>query len=122
MYPGTDKSLQSIMPLQFLVRHILRPWPPSSNIGDSTSALHPLHAIVKPLLLSPRSAADKYHTRIARVLSGEHCTGDAEEKLMWFVLKHEKPIDDSAMTEDQSRDMHTRKCTLPLSSEQIEPL
>lgn len=95
------------MPLQLLVKALLKPWPLSFIPEASTPAFHPLHASVKPLLLTPRSTADKYHTRIARILSGEHCTGDAEEKLMWFVLKHEKPVDDSAMNEHQSRDMDT---------------
>lgn len=93
-----DDVLQSIMPLQHLVKALLGPWSSTLDLSDG----YPLHGIIGPLLLTPRSASEKYHSRIAQLVSEERQAQDSEERLMWFKLNNEKPADNGA--EDLSHD------------------
>ena len=84
------------MPLQYFTKALLRPL---TSVDETSIALDDA---LKPLLLTPRSATEKYQMRISKIISGEHCTEDAEERLLWFVLRYDKPMDDR---EDTSHDI-----------------
>ncbi|KAK0190564.1 hypothetical protein F5146DRAFT_930988 [Armillaria mellea] len=86
---------ESIMPLTLLVPSLLR-----VNIASSSqSTTPPLHVIISPLLLTSRSAANKYQTDLPQLLSDGGGDGEIEETMMWYALSHEK-ADES---EGQSR-------------------
>lgn len=75
------------MPLQLLIPSLLR------ASGDSPFGIneqHPLHALLDPLLLTPRSCTNKYHTEVPQILADEGGAGDIEEGTMWFALGYEK--------------------------------
>lgn len=78
---------ESIMSLRYLVPSFLRIRPVQTT---SPAAPHPLHDALRPLLLTPRTASQKYHTRISQILDEDGGSGDAEEAMMWFAYKHEK--------------------------------
>ncbi|KAG1809739.1 hypothetical protein EV424DRAFT_1646520 [Suillus variegatus] len=61
---------------------------------------HPLHAFIEPLLLSLRAAANKYHNELPRILADGGGSGEAEESMMWYVLRYEK-VDGSAERNDR---------------------
>ncbi|KAH9933696.1 hypothetical protein B0H21DRAFT_759915 [Amylocystis lapponica] len=90
---------ESIMPLNQLVPCLLRVTS-TTSLASSTGTTHPLHGLLSPLLLTPRTASQKYHTHIAQILEDEGGAGDAEEHMMWFALKFDK----SDETQDQDAD------------------
>ncbi|KAJ3540191.1 hypothetical protein NM688_g6259 [Phlebia brevispora] len=85
---------ESIMPLRRLALALSRvsslfpeEFASSSSSGEQT---HPLHALLKPCLLTTRSAADKWNTTVPRLLENEENDGSSEHEVMWFSLKYEK--------------------------------
>ncbi|KAG0701499.1 hypothetical protein DFH29DRAFT_926188, partial [Suillus ampliporus] len=50
---------------------------------------HPLHAFIEPLLLSLRSAANKYHNELPQILADRSGPGEAEESMVWYALGYE---------------------------------
>ncbi|KAI0946437.1 hypothetical protein AcW1_009900 [Taiwanofungus camphoratus] len=99
---------ESIMPLHYLVPSLLRvsASPTSTHMHLSSCATHPLQTLLSPLLLTPRSAAQKYHGHIAQVLADDGGAGDAEENMMWFALKYEK-VEENDEQIDQNFDEET---------------
>ncbi|PBK66903.1 hypothetical protein ARMSODRAFT_938608 [Armillaria solidipes] len=86
---------ESIMPLTLLIPSLLR-----VNIASSSQpTTHPLHVLISSLLLTSRSAANKYHTDLPQLLSDGGGDGEIEETMMWYALSYEK-ADES---EGQSR-------------------
>src|SRR5262245_40738160 len=67
---------KSIMPLNLLVPSLLRVAP------AQTGPPHPLHALLEPLLLGPRAAADKYRVELPQILADGGGAGEMEESMM----------------------------------------
>ena len=86
-----------MMPLRLLAPALLRVAP----CAPALVAAHPLRAALCPLLLTPRGAAQKYHTHIAQVLADDGGAGGAEEQLMWFVLKYDAAEAEAGEGEDE---------------------
>jgi hypothetical protein len=63
-----------------------------------------MHALLDPLLLSTRSATNKYHVELPRILINGGGAGEMEETMMWYAVTHEKPdesiIDGLALPEN----------------------
>ncbi|KAH8105099.1 hypothetical protein BXZ70DRAFT_919382 [Cristinia sonorae] len=79
---------ESISPLNLLVPLLTRVTPTSgllSRKGD-----HPLHKLLMPILLTPRSSAHKYQTRIPQLLSDEEVVPNPEASMLWYAYKFEK--------------------------------
>lgn len=76
------------MPLRLLVPSLLRVNAPSSS-QSSVSSLHPLHALLEPLLLTGRSTSNKYHVELPQILLNGGGAGEIEEIVMWFAVNHE---------------------------------
>lgn len=55
---------------------------------------HPLHSLLKPLLQTARSASNKYHTELPKILLLGGGAGEIEETVMWYALNHEQADDD----------------------------
>lgn len=85
------------MPLKLLVPLMLRVIATSSS-----SAPHPLHALLEPLLLTTRSTANKYHVELPKILTDGGGAGEIEETIMWFALEHEKAVDEEWMRSSAS--------------------
>ena len=82
---------QSIMPLQFLVPAMLRVSSSSaSSPGPSRGTAHPLHALLKPILLTSRAAGQKYHGRIPQRLLDESEPTDTEEEYIAYAYEKDK--------------------------------
>ncbi|KAF4569907.1 hypothetical protein EYR40_008887 [Pleurotus pulmonarius] len=75
---------ESIVPLELLIPAIQR-----VQVA-STSTQHPLHALLEPLLLTPRSVRNKYHVELLQILADNGGAGEIEETMMWYVLNYEK--------------------------------
>lgn len=78
---------QSIMPLSLFIPSLLRIRPPPDLTEDQP---HPLHALIEPILLSLRAAANKYHNELPQILADGGGAGEAEEIMMWYALGYEK--------------------------------
>ncbi|KZT03710.1 uncharacterized protein LAESUDRAFT_659197 [Laetiporus sulphureus 93-53] len=83
---------ESISPLRCLIPTLLR----AADQTPSTSEKHPLHGLLQPILLTPRLASQKYHSRISQILEDDSGTGDVEENMIWFALKYEKADEEEA--------------------------
>ena len=81
------------MPLTHLVPSLQRISSPS---GSSGAIPHPMHASLKPLLLTTLLVSKKYHTELAQILTNSGGAGEMEETMMWYVVEHEKPIEDDS--------------------------
>ena len=55
-----------------------------------------MHASLKPLLLTTLLVSKKYHTELAQILTNSGGAGEMEETMMWYVVEHEKPIEDDS--------------------------
>jgi len=79
------------MPLRLLIPSLER-----VNVASSTSlsSPHPLHDLLKPLLLSSRAVSGKYHTELPAILNSGGGEGEVEETMMWYALHHEKADED----------------------------
>ncbi|KAF7430645.1 hypothetical protein PC9H_006354 [Pleurotus ostreatus] len=87
---------ESIVPLEFLIPAIQR-----VQVA-STSTQHPLHALLEPLLLTPRSVRNKYHVELSQILTDNGGAGEIEETTMWYVLNYEK-FDHTTGSDDEAR-------------------
>ncbi|KAE9409198.1 hypothetical protein BT96DRAFT_1012792 [Gymnopus androsaceus JB14] len=85
---------ESIMPLNLLVPSLKRVQVASTST-DSSSNPHPLHALLDPLLLTARTAANKFQVELPQILDNGGGAGEIEETMMWFVLNFEKGFDQS---------------------------
>ncbi|TCD65012.1 hypothetical protein EIP91_003333 [Steccherinum ochraceum] len=66
---------------------------------------HPLHKALLPVLLTPRSSAQKYQTHIPKLLVDEDAVPDPEANILWYAYKFEKTdSDDSAKPEDRDQE------------------
>lgn len=92
------KLLQSLMPLQLLVPSLRRVNAPSTSNPDAS--IHPMHALLEPLLLTTRSLAEKYHVAFPQILADGGGAGEMEETMMWYALTHEKIPEGMETTED----------------------
>ncbi|KAI0354521.1 hypothetical protein OH77DRAFT_1481911 [Trametes cingulata] len=91
---------QSIMPLQFLIPALLRvAKAPSSPSTSQSPTVHPLHALLKPILLTSRASSQKYHTRISQFLAEETDPADTEEEYICYAYQKDKLAD-----ADEARD------------------
>lgn len=88
------------MPLKLLVPSISR-----VNAASSSTSPHPLHGLLEPLLLTPRTAANKYHVELPQILSDGGGAGEIEETMMWFSLNHEKVEDDDWIRSEDANDV-----------------
>lgn len=77
--------LQSISPLSLLIPALLR-----VNVASSSTGPHPLHALIEHVLLSGRSASDKYRVELPQVIADGGGAGEIEETMMWYALSYEK--------------------------------
>ena len=91
------------MPLQFLIPALLRatsaPGPAAAAPSPQEQqkepepeqvAGHPLHSLLRPILLASRAASHKYHTRIPGVISEEGEPADPEEEYVWYAYHKDK--------------------------------
>ena len=58
--------------------------------SGSASQGHPLHELLKPYLLTTRTAAEKWNSTVPKLLTGEEIGDFPEQEIMWFSLKYEK--------------------------------
>jgi hypothetical protein len=56
----------------------------------TTTAPHPLHALLERLLLTTRAVTNKYHVELPYILANGGGEGEEEESVMWFAVTHEK--------------------------------
>lgn len=77
------------MPLKLFLSSLLR-----VNHGSLVSEPHPLHALLKPMLLTARSASNKYHIELPKILNNGGGAGEIEETTMWYVLNYEQADED----------------------------
>ncbi len=85
------------MPLHFLIPALLRvsatatlPSPSPAEASASSTAVHPLHSLLEPILLTSRAASQKYHARIRRLLLEENEPADSEEEYLWYAYHKDK--------------------------------
>lgn len=69
-------------------------------LEPSRAAPHPLHALLRPLLLTSRAASQKYHARITHILAEEGEPADSEEEYMWYAYHKDKVGDDTQGEDD----------------------
>lgn len=90
------------MPLQILVPALLRVTGSSSSPSTSQSpAAHPLHSLLKPILLTSRASAQKHHERIPRILAEENEPTDSEEEYLWYAYHKDKIGEDDQPQDGQ---------------------
>ncbi|EJF61897.1 hypothetical protein DICSQDRAFT_85396, partial [Dichomitus squalens LYAD-421 SS1] len=94
---------QSIMPLQFLIPALLRVTCTSqpSATTSQESAGHPLHDLLRAILLTSRAASQKYHTRIPDLIAEENEPADSEEEYMWYAYQKDKNAEEERLPEGQ---------------------
>lgn len=85
------------MPLQSLPAAITR----VKLASSSTSTVHPLHAILGPIVMTARAVSSKYNTELPAILTAGGGAGEIEEAMMWYSLNHER-IDPSVNGGDES--------------------
>ncbi|KAI0643415.1 DNA replication regulator SLD3-domain-containing protein [Trametes meyenii] len=68
----------------------------SSPSTSQTPPPHPLHSLLKPVLLTSRASSQKYHSRIAQLLVEEDDPADAEEEYVWYAYHKDKIADTDA--------------------------
>jgi len=78
------------MPLSLFVPAIANASTTLSPPSSSPSSLHPLHALLDPLIMPPRAVSNKYHVDLAQILTDGGGAGEIEENMMWFALSFEK--------------------------------
>ncbi|KAH8110413.1 hypothetical protein DFH11DRAFT_1547516 [Phellopilus nigrolimitatus] len=82
------ESFNSLSHLITSLRRINTPQP------NSKSVIHPLHALLEPLLLPTRAASDKYRTELVQILVDGGGAGEQEEMMMWYAWNYEQVDDD----------------------------
>ncbi|KAJ7591489.1 hypothetical protein C8J56DRAFT_720418, partial [Mycena floridula] len=79
---------ESIMPLSLLIPSLER-----VKYASSSDLLlpHPLHALLAPCLLTPRSSANKYNVQVPRVIGGAESEGldETEVAMLWYAFSHD---------------------------------
>ncbi len=86
------------MPLHLLVPSLRRVNVPSTSNSDAS--IHPMHALLEPLLLTTRTLAEKYHVVFPQILADGGGAGEMEETMMWYALTHEKTPEGKDPAED----------------------
>ncbi|KAH9923542.1 uncharacterized protein B0H18DRAFT_1179302, partial [Fomitopsis serialis] len=93
---------ESIVPLRALVASLLRIQSPTTSPCSSSGVpSHPLHDLLRPLLLTPRSTSQKYHSRINRLIEDDRHSEDNEEQMLWLAYRNAKG---DAELEQQTQD------------------
>uniref|UniRef100_A0A0W0FPN7 DNA replication regulator Sld3 C-terminal domain-containing protein n=1 Tax=Moniliophthora roreri TaxID=221103 RepID=A0A0W0FPN7_MONRR len=92
------------MPLNLLMHSLKRVNVASGSSQPEISQPHPLHALLDPLLHTPRSAANKYNVELPQILSDGGGAGEIEEAMMWYVLGYEKGDKEYETIRDTSAD------------------
>ncbi|KAH8110399.1 hypothetical protein DFH11DRAFT_785139 [Phellopilus nigrolimitatus] len=82
---------ESFNPLSHLITSLRRITTPRPN---SKSVIHPLHALLEPLLLPTRAASDKYRMELVQILVDGGGAGEQEEMMMWYAWNYEQVDDD----------------------------
>ncbi|KAJ4485661.1 hypothetical protein J3R30DRAFT_3441047 [Lentinula aciculospora] len=93
---------ESLMPLDLLVASLRRVQVASTST-DLLSSPHPLHALLDPLLLTARTAANKYQVELPQILDNNGGAGEIEETMMWFALSFEKANGDGQHERERTR-------------------
>ena len=88
------------MPLHLLVPSLQRVNAPST----SDASIHPMHALLAPLLLTAHSSANKYHIELPQILIDDGGAGEMEETMMWYALTHEKADEETQTSLPESAD------------------
>ncbi|EJC99917.1 uncharacterized protein FOMMEDRAFT_170406 [Fomitiporia mediterranea MF3/22] len=78
---------ESLNPLAYLISSLRRV---ASNYDKNASLPHPLHSLLDPVLLSSRTASDKYRIELVQILVEGGGAGEQEEMMMWYAWEHEK--------------------------------
>ncbi|KAF8633203.1 hypothetical protein AX15_001471 [Amanita polypyramis BW_CC] len=86
---------ESIMPLSSFV-----PAMASASTSPSPTSPHPLHALLEPLIMAPRTASSKYHADLLQILDDGGGAGEIEEHMMWFALGFEKGHTNGGLSRD----------------------
>ncbi|KAF9476122.1 hypothetical protein BDN70DRAFT_772893, partial [Pholiota conissans] len=87
----------SLMPLHLLIPSLRRVNVPSQS--DLNASIHPMHALLEPLLQTTRSATNKYHVELPQILINGGGAGEMEETMMWYSVSHEKLADSESLPE-----------------------
>ncbi|CCL99511.1 uncharacterized protein FIBRA_01529 [Fibroporia radiculosa] len=100
---------KSVAPLRLLVPALLRVTTWIQTISNPTFyPSHPLHDALRPLLLAPRDAAEKYHVRINQIIDDDAEGGNLQENMMWFAYKNEMLDEDEAHSNESQFDLEER--------------
>uniref|UniRef100_A0A8H7XWD1 DNA replication regulator Sld3 C-terminal domain-containing protein n=1 Tax=Psilocybe cubensis TaxID=181762 RepID=A0A8H7XWD1_PSICU len=75
------------MPLNLLIPSLRRVNVPSSS---SDTSVHPMHALLEPIMLTTPDVDNKYNVELPLILSEGGGAGEMEETMMWYSLTHEK--------------------------------
>ncbi|KZT70647.1 hypothetical protein DAEQUDRAFT_756255 [Daedalea quercina L-15889] len=95
---------ESIMPLRAVVPALLRLQPGlQTSSRYSSSAFLPLRDLLLPFLLTPRTAFQKYHDRMNRMIDNDNdnVASDDEGQMMWLAYRNAKGDEElEAQTQD----------------------
>ncbi|KAJ3869282.1 hypothetical protein EV359DRAFT_30423 [Lentinula novae-zelandiae] len=101
---------ESLMPLDLLVTSLQRVQVASTST-DALSTSHPLHALLDPLLLTARTAANKYQTELPRILDNNGGAGEIEETMMWYALNFERAHGEGQHERERTRTNTGSSCS-----------
>ncbi|KAJ3857246.1 hypothetical protein EV368DRAFT_30704 [Lentinula lateritia] len=101
---------ESLMPLDLLVTSLQRVQVASTST-DSLSTPHPLHALLDPLLLTARTAANKYQTELPQILDNNGGAGEIEESMMWYALNFERAHSEGQHERERTRTNTGSSCS-----------
>ncbi|KAH7881133.1 uncharacterized protein C8R40DRAFT_19096 [Lentinula edodes] len=101
---------ESLMPLDLLVTSLRRVQVASTST-DSLSTPHPLHALLDPLLLTARTAANKYQTELPQILDNNGGAGEIEETMMWYALNFERAHGEGQHERERTRTNTGSSCS-----------
>ena len=87
------------MPLQFLIPALLRVISTSSSSPAPSQhpASHPLHTLLKPILLTSRAVSQKYNSRIKQLFAEEKEPTDPEEEYIVYAYEKDKLPEDEQL-------------------------
>jgi hypothetical protein len=91
------------MPLSLFVPSVLSA-SSGAPLSPHPASPHPLHDLLEPLMMAPRSASNKYYVDLPRILADGGGAGEVEEDIMWFALSFEKENDDDQSSNNNNGD------------------